>query len=215
MWTIFKVFIEFVTILLLFYVLVFWPWGMWDPSSPTRDWTRSPALKEVLTTGAPMCACAQSLSGVWLCDPTDCSSPVSSVPGVIQARILKWVAISSSSNLQGSSQYHFILINFLYTSYSEVGVVEKSSNTKAWTGSQTLLLISSCCAYSLSRVQLFATLRTVAGQAPLSMGILQARTLEWVAMPSSRGSFQPQIEPRSPALQADSLLSEPPGKPSL
>ena len=29
---------------------------------------------------------------------------------------------------------------------------------------------------------------TVAHQAPLSMGILQARTLEWVAMPSSRGS---------------------------
>ena len=27
-------------------------------------------------------------------------------------------------------------------------------------------------------------------QAPLSMGILQARTLEWVAMPSSRESFQ-------------------------
>ena len=40
-------------------------------------------------------------------------------------------------------------------------------------------------------------------------GILQARILEWVAMPSSRGSPQP----RSPVLQADSLLSEPPGKP--
>ena len=34
---------------------------------------------------------------------------------------------------------------------------------------------------------------TVGRQAPLSMGvILQARTLEWVAMPSSRGSFQPR-----------------------
>ena len=33
----FKVFIEFVTILLLFYVLVFWPRGMWDLSSPNRD----------------------------------------------------------------------------------------------------------------------------------------------------------------------------------
>ena len=32
---------------------------------------------------------------------------------------------------------------------------------------------------------------TVAHQTPLSMGILQARTLEWVAMPSSRGSSQP------------------------
>ena len=31
---------------------------------------------------------------------------------------------------------------------------------------------------------------TVACQAPLSMGILQARILEWVDMPSSRGSFQ-------------------------
>ena len=37
MCTIFKVFTEFVTILLLFYVLVFWPQGMWDLSSPTRD----------------------------------------------------------------------------------------------------------------------------------------------------------------------------------
>ena len=41
---------------------------------------------------------------------------------------------------------------------------------------------------SLSHVQLFATLWTVALQVPLSMGILQARILEWVAMPSSRGS---------------------------
>ena len=32
-----KVFIEFVTTLLLFYVLVFWLGGMWDLSSQTRD----------------------------------------------------------------------------------------------------------------------------------------------------------------------------------
>ena len=44
MWTIFKVFIEFITILLLFYVLVFWPRGMWDLSSPTRDRTRIPCI---------------------------------------------------------------------------------------------------------------------------------------------------------------------------
>ena len=36
-WTIFKVFIEFVAILLLVYVLVFWPQGMWDLSFPTRN----------------------------------------------------------------------------------------------------------------------------------------------------------------------------------
>ena len=44
------------------------------------------------------------------------------------------------------------------------------------------------------------------------MGILQAKTLEWVAMPSSRVSSQ-GIKPRTPALQADSLPTEPPGKP--
>ena len=33
---------------------------------------------------------------------------------------------------------------------------------------------------------------TVAHHAPLSMGILQARILEWVAMPSSKGSSQPR-----------------------
>ena len=38
-------------------------------------------------------------------------------------------------------------------------------------------------------------------------GILQARMLEWVAFPFSRGSSQP----RSPPLQGDSLPTEPPG----
>ena len=44
MWTIFKVFIEFVTILLLFYVLVFWPRGMWGLTSLTRDQTHTPFI---------------------------------------------------------------------------------------------------------------------------------------------------------------------------
>ena len=70
-------------------------------------------------------------------------------------------------------------------------------------------------AKSLSHVQLFATPWTVAHQALLSMGILQVGILKWVAMSSSRVSSQTRIKPRSLALQADSLLSEPPGKPFL
>ena len=42
----------------------------------------------------------------------------------------------------------------------------------------------------ISHVQLFATPCTVAFQAPLSIGILQARILEWVAISFSRGSYQ-------------------------
>ena len=37
----------------------------------------------------------------FLCDPVDCSLPGSSVHGILQARILEWVAVSSS---RGSSQ---------------------------------------------------------------------------------------------------------------
>ena len=44
----------------------------------------------------------------------------------------------------------------------------------------------------LSRVQFFSIPWTVAHQAPLSMGILQAKILEWVATPSSRVSSQPR-----------------------
>ena len=44
-------------------------------------------------------------------------------------------------------------------------------------------------------------------------GILQARIPEWLAMPFFRDLPNPGIEPRSHALQVDSLPSEPPGKP--
>ena len=78
-----------------------------------------------------------------------------------------------------------------------------------------LLPFFSCSAMlclATGRVWLFATPWRVVHQIPISMGILQARILEWVAMPSSRGSSQPGIEPKSPTLQTDSSPSEPPGK---
>ena len=41
-------------------------------------------------------------------------------------------------------------------------------------------------------------------------GILQVKMLEWVAIPSPRDLPDPEMEPGPPAMQADSLLSEPP-----
>ena len=52
-----------------------------------------------------------------------------------------------------------------------------------------------------------------AHQVPLSMGILQARIVQWLAYPPPGYLPNPGFKPRSPALQADSLLSEPSGKP--
>ena len=43
-------------------------------------------------------------------------------------------------------------------------------------------------------------------------GILQARILEWVTISFPGDLPDPGIEPRSPALEADALTSEPPGK---
>ena len=66
----------------------------------------------------------------------------------------------------------------------------------------------------LSHVQLFATPRTVAHQAPLCMGI--PRQEYWSGLPLlSPGDLpDPGIEPVSPTLKPDSeLLSELPGKP--
>ena len=70
------------------------------------------------------------------------------------------------------------------------------------------------CVYkSLSHARLFVTKLTVARQAPLCIRILQARILEWVAMPSSGDLLNPGIKSRCPALQVDSLPSEPPENP--
>ena len=65
---------------------------------------------------------------------------------------------------------------------------------------------------SLSRVRLFGTPWTVAYQAPPSMEF--SRQEYWSGLPFlSPGDLpDPAIEPRSPALQADALRSEPPGK---
>ena len=57
----------------------------------------------------------------------------------------------------------------------------------------------------LSRVRLFVTPWTVAHQAPPSMGFSRP-------FPSQGDLPDPGIEPGSPALQADALTSEPPGK---
>ena len=79
LWTILKILIDSVPTLLLFYVLAFWPWGMWDLSSPKG---------RVLV--ALLC--------LTLCDPTYCSPTGSSVGGILQARILEWVAMPFSGS---------------------------------------------------------------------------------------------------------------------
>ena len=67
---------------------------------------------------------------------------------------------------------------------------------------------------SLSRVCLFVTPWTVAYQAPLSMGFSRQEYRSRLPFPSPGDLPNPGIEPGSPALEADALTSDPPGKPS-
>ena len=66
---------------------------------------------------------------------------------------------------------------------------------------------------SLSRVQLFATPWTVAYQASPSMGFSRQGYWSGLLFPSPGDLPDPGIEPGFPALRADALPSEPPGKP--
>ena len=64
-------------------------------------------------------------------------------------------------------------------------------------------------------VCLFEILWTVACQAPLFMGLSRQEYWSGLPFPSPGHLPDPVIEPGSPTLQADSLPSELPGKPSL
>ena len=70
-----------------------------------------------------------------------------------------------------------------------------------------------CMPSCFSRVQLCATLQTVACQAPLSIRFSRQEDWGGLPCPPPEEFPNPEIELRSPTLQVDSLLTEPPEKP--
>ena len=135
----------------------------------------------------------ETLSCVWLCHPTNCNPPVQ---GILQARLLEWVAVPfsrGSSQPTGQTQVSWIAGRFF-----TIWVTREAQ--KVLVAKPSLTLCNSMDYHPPgSSVH----------------EILQARLLEWVAIPFSRGSSQSRIKMRFPPLQADSLPSEPPEKPSL
>ena len=99
-----------------------------------------------------------------LCDPLDCKLPGSSVHGILQARILEWIAMPSS---RGSSQPRNLMSPALAAEFF----------TTAAKSLQSWLTLCDPMDYNLPGSSVHR--------------ILQARILEWVAMSSSRGSSWP------------------------
>ena len=87
--------------------------------------------------------------------------------------------------------------------------VDETQNTPASKFTASFVVVAF---YSLSRVRLFVTWWTVAHEAPPSMGCPRQEYWSGLPFPSPGDLPRPGIKPRSPALQADSLQSELPGK---
>ena len=79
------------------------------------------------------------------------------------------------------------------------------------------MLLYNCWKAENKVAQLFLTLfdpmNHITHHAPLSMGFLRQEYWSGLPFPSPGDLPDPAIEPRSPALQAEALPSEPPGKP--
>ena len=77
-------------------LLGIWSKSLSASSKESRGWVAHP---EPIVEGGSVCVCALSLIHVWLCDPMDYNLPGSSVHGILQARILEWIAISQENQI--------------------------------------------------------------------------------------------------------------------
>ena len=147
--------------------------------------------------------------------PTLCDPVAYTVHGILQARILEWVAIpfsGGSSQPRNQTQVSHIADGF-FTSWATREALKrlevpwlKRLSTSACTN------IRKWKYQSLSHVQLFATPWTVARQPPLSMGFSRQEYWSGYPFPSPGNLWDSGIKPRFLALQADPFLSKPPGK---
>ena len=114
-----------------------------------------------------------------LCDPMDCRPPGSSVYRILQARILEWVVCPPPGDLPNSKMEPASLMSpALASGFFTTSV--------APTGEPPVCISSSSVAVLVA--QLCRTLCDPTNYSPPGSpvpGILQARTLEWIAIPFS------------------------------
>ena len=169
-------------------------------------------------------AAAKSLqSCLTLCNPIDGSPPGSAIPGILQARILEWVAISFSNawnwKVKEVAQLCPTLCDPMYYSLPGSSIhgifqarvlewVAIAFSKMKWLKHCKIcypLLRFCCCLVAQSSLTLFATPRTVALQVLLSMGFPRQEYWSGLPFPSPRDLVNLGIDPASPALQVDSL----------
>ena len=164
-----------------------------EPKSPTLQVDSLPAeLPGKPRTYYVAAAAAKSLQLCpTLCGPIDSSPSGCAIPGILQARTLEWVAISFSNQCMKVKSESEVA-----QSSPAPGVCSNLCPSSWWchpTISSSVITFSSClqsfpASGSFPKSQFF----TSGGQSIVVHGILQARILEWVALPFSRRSSQPR-----------------------
>ena len=128
----------------------------------------------------------------------DESLPDSSVHGILQARILEWVAGPPPGDLPNPG----IKPTVSYISALAGGSLPLELPWKSHLSSMAVLW--------LSHVLFFEAPWTVTCQTPLSMEFSRQEYWSGLPFPFPQDLPNPGIESRAPTLQADPLLSEPP-----
>ena len=180
---------------------------------------------DLVTTGMHLedtaSAAAKSLqSCLTLCDPIDGSPPGSPVPGILQARTLEWVAIPSPMHESEKGKWSLSVLSNPQWPHG----LQPSRLLHPWdfpgkstgVGCHCLLREGTMLReikWTHSVVSNSATPWTVAHQAPPSTGFSRQEYWRGLPFPSPGDLPNSGIKPRSPVLQADDLLSEPPGRP--
>ena len=121
-----------------------------------------------------------------LCDPMDCGPPGSPVHGILQARILEWIAIPFPGRIFMTQGSNPDLLNCLWILYH---LSHKASPITTFESERR----------KFSRLVMCPTLcDPMDCSLPGSSihGIFQAKVLEWVAISFSRGSSWPRDQTR-------------------
>ena len=126
-------------------------------------------------------AAAKSLQSCpTLCDPIDCSPPVSSVHGILQARTLEWVAISSSNAWKWKVKVKSLSrVRLLATPWTAAHQAPPSMGFPRQEHGLLLLLLS-----RFSHVRLCATPEMAAHQASPSLGFSRQEHWSGLSFPS-------------------------------
>ena len=163
---------------------------------------------------------SESLQGVCLitqlcpilCDSVDWSRPGSSVHGVLQARILEWVAMPSSrGSFWPRYRTQVSCVSCIASRFFTCWAIREAQGLPHWgslQGSEGEISKYSVC-WTVWKVKVLVVQSGLTLCDPMDCsppgssfrGILQARILKWVAFPSPGDLPDPGMELRSPALQ--------------